>query len=126
MIKVKMIEILKSIEILNGISKHNNPSINRQFKFKVGLLNKNLKEYVDQYLIELQDLINEYEIQYIDYNFYNEDENKLDEFLKIVNELENTEIEIDQQKIYCDDSFNELSGDEMVVLMPYFDYGQIE
>jgi len=99
MIKIKMNELLNIVNILNKIGSYDAEDINIQFKLKIMMLNKNLNEYINQYSIALRDLINKYKIGIIDNQFScEEDKNKLNEFLKLKYELEDTDLEVNQSK----------------------------
>jgi len=126
MIKVKMIEVLNSIEILTTIGNYNDKEINIQFKYKLMMLFENLLKYKQQYIIQIQGLINEYEISFNDKGqAICENEGKLKEFLKSKHELEDMDLEINQTKIMYDKTFNKISFNEMLVLKPFFDYSEI-
>lgn len=126
MIKVKIIEILNSIEILTIIGNYNDKEINIQFKYKLMMLLETLLKYKNQYITQMQSLLNEYEIGFDDKgNPVCEDENKLKEFLKSQSELENMDIEINQTKIMYDKTFNIISFNQMLILKPFFDYSEI-
>lgn len=126
MIKVKMIEVLNSIEILATIGNYNDKEINIQFKYKLMMLFENLLKYKQQYITQVQSLINEYEIAFDDNGQpICEDENKLKEFLESKYELEDMELEINQTKIMYDKTFNKISFNQMLILKPFFDYSEI-
>lgn len=126
MIKVKMIEILNCIEILTIIGNYNNDDINIKFKYKLMLLLESLLKYQQQYIQQLNELINYYQIG-IDKNQYIcEDISKLNEFLKEKYELESMDLDINQQKILYDKDFNKLSFNQMLIMKPFFDYNEIE
>jgi len=126
MIKVKMIEVLNSIEILTTIGNYNDKEINIQFKYKLMMLFENLLKYKQQYITQIQGLINEYEISFNDNGqAICENENKLKEFLKSKYELEDMDLEINQIKIMYDKTFNKISFNEMLILKPFFDYSEI-
>lgn len=126
MIKVKMIEVLNSIEILTTIGNYNDKEINIQFKYKLMMLFENLLKHKQQYITQIQGLINEYEISFNDNGqAICEDENKLEEFLKSKYELEDMELEINQTKIMYDKTFNKISFNQMLILKPFFDYSEI-
>lgn len=126
MIKVKMIEILNSIEILTTIGNYNDKEINIQFKYKLMMLFESLLKHKQQYITQIQGLINEYEISFNDNGqAICEDENKLEEFLKSKYELEDMDLEINQTKIMYDKTFNKISFNQMLILKPFFDYSEI-
>lgn len=126
MIKVKMIEVLNSIEILTIIGNYNDKEINIQFKYKLMMLFENLLKHKQQYITQIQSLINEYEIGFDDNGqTICEDENKLKEFLKSKYELEDMDLEINQTKIMYDKTFNKISFNQMLMLKPFFDYSEI-
>lgn len=126
MIKVKMIEVLNSIEILATIGNYNDKEINIQFKYKLMMLFENLLKHKQQYITQVQSLINEYEIGFDDNGQpISESEDKQKEFLKSKYELEDMELEINQTKIMYDKTFNKISFNQMLILKPFFDYSEI-
>ena len=126
MIKVKMIEVLNSIEILATIGNYNDKEINIQFKYKLMMLFENLLKYKQQYITQVQSLINEYEIGFDDNGQpISESEDKQKEFLKSKYELEDMDLEINQTKIMYDKTFNKISFNQMLILKPFFDYSEI-
>lgn len=126
MTKVKMMEVLNSIEILNSIGNYNDKEINIQFKYKLMILFDCLLKYKQQYITQIQNLINEYEIGLDDKGQpICENENKMIEFLKSKQELEDMDLEINQTKIMYDKTFNKISFNQMLILKPFFDYSEI-
>jgi len=125
MIKVKMGELLNIVSILNKIGKYDTEDINLQFKLKVALLNKSLQEYVGQYTIELKNLINKYEIGINDNEFMCDNTESLKEFLNFKYELEDTDLELNVNEVKYDKTFNKISGIELIIIMPFFDYSEV-
>ena len=125
MIKVKLIEILNCIEILTKVGNYQGDDINIKFKYKLMLLLENLLKYQQQYIKQLQDLVNYYEITIQDNQYYNEDIEKLNKFLQEKYDLEDIEMDINQHKILFDKDFNKFSFNQMLVLKPFFDYSEI-
>lgn len=125
MIKVKMIELLNIITILNKLCNINDEKINIQFKFKIAMLNEELIKYTTQYSKAIQQIIKDNEIKIIDNQFVNKDKNKLNNFLKSKAELENMDLEINQVKIIFDKNINNISANELLILKPFFDYSEI-
>ena len=83
MIKLKMIELLNCFEVLKKIGNINTNIIPISFKFKIYLLMNDLKKYLESYNIQIQELINEYEIDILqDGRITCEDENKLKKLFK--------------------------------------------
>ena len=126
MIKVKLIEILNCIEILTKVGNYQGDDINIKFKYKLMLLLENLLKYQQQYIKQLQDLVNYYEITIQDNQYYNEDIEKLNKFLQEKYDLEDIEMDINQHKILFDKDFNKFSFNQMLILKPFFDYSEIE
>ncbi len=126
MIKVKLIEILNCIEILTKVGNYQGDDINIKFKYKLMLLLENLLKYQQQYIKQLQDLVNYYEMTIQDNQYYNEDIEKLNKFLQEKYDLENIEMDINQHKILFDKDFNKFSFNQMLILKPFFDYSEIE
>jgi hypothetical protein len=126
MIKVKMIEVLNSIEILTTIGNYNDKEINIKFKYKLMMLLESLLKYQQQYVTQMQNLINEYEIGFDNNgNPICENEIKLKDFLNSKYELENMDLEVNQNKIMYDKTFSKISFNQMLVLKPFFDYSEI-
>jgi len=126
MIKVKMIEVLNSIEILTTIGNYNDKEINIKFKYKLMMLLESLLKYQQQYVTQMQNLINEYEIGFDNNgNPICENEIKLKDFLNSKYELENMDLEVNQTKIMYDKTFSKISFNQMLVLKPFFDYSEI-
>jgi hypothetical protein len=126
MIKLKMKDLLNVYQVLSKIGNNNSYNISIQFKFKVALLIQNLKSYIEQYNKELQTLIKEYEIKIEENKFVNNDESKLKLFLEKLNELENIDLEIENKKIKFDKNMNGICPNEIIILMPFFDFEELE
>lgn len=126
MIKLKMIDVLNSLRVLNKLGDNNSFNISIQFKFKVAMLIEKLLVYYNQYNKQMQYLINEYNIEIVNNQFINKDKNKLNEFLKAKNELEDIEIEIEQNLIIYNKNINDISANELLILKPFFDYSELE
>lgn len=126
MIKLKMIELLNCFEVLKKIGNINTNIIPISFKFKIYLLMNDLKKYLESYNIQIQELINEYEIDILqDGRITCEDENKLKNFLSKKNELENMDLEIEYEKIMFDKNINNISANDLLNLSPFFDFSEL-
>ena len=75
--------------------------------------------------MELQNLINKYEVGINDGEFICEVTENLKEFLNYKYELEDTDLELNINKIKFDETFNKISGNELLIIMPFFDYSEI-
>jgi hypothetical protein len=125
MIKIKMIELLKAIQVLNTIGNNQSFNISIKFKFKTAVLIETLNVYIKQYSVQMQDLIKEYEMEFDDGKFVNKDKEKENQFLKKNNELENMDLEINQNPILFDENVNGISANELLLVKPFFDFSEI-
>lgn len=125
MITVKISELLNGYDALRKVGNMTSFAIPIQFKFRVSLLIKNITNYIDLYSQQLETLINSYEIRIKDNQFKCDDYNKLQEFLKQKDELEQMIVEIDNEKIQFDKSINDLSANDLLNLNPFFDYSEL-
>lgn len=126
MIKLKVIDVLNSLVVLNKLGNNNSFNVPISFKFKIAILIEKLTVYYDQYSKQVLDLIKEYEIEIIDNQFINKDSNKLNNFLKMKKELEDVEVEIAHSLIVYNKTVNNISANELLILKPFFDYSEIE
>lgn len=119
MIKVKVIELVKAVEIMNKIENYSSSDVNVQFGFKLGILSTNLNNYVLVYNKLMQELVISYEIETENKKFLSQDKGNLKIFLEKVHELENIELEINLPKIDFDKNVNNISENEILNLIPF-------
>ena len=125
MIKVKMIELLNINMILSKLCSFDNKDVSVGFNYKIGILHERFKIHVNQYTKCLQEIITKNDIKIIENNFVNEDEGKLNNFLKSKIELENLDLEIEQSKIIFDRNAKGLNSYELLMLRPFFDFSEL-
>jgi len=119
MIKIKLIELLNAVESINKIRNCNSSDVNVQFRFKLGILNRDLNNHVLIYNKLMQELVIFYEIEIENTQFLSQDKGNLKIFLEKVHELENIELEINLPKIDFDKSANNISENEILNLIPF-------
>ena len=125
--KVKVNEVLSAYPSLKKISNNDSYSISLQFKFKLALLIKDLEICIIQYQTQLNRLMKEYNTTIEEGNFIDREtkERPNNKFFLELSKIEDSDLDIEYEKIKIDKHINGVSANDLLILMPFFDYDEI-
>lgn len=126
--KVKVIEMLNAYSSLIKLSNNDAYYIPLQFKFKLALVIKDVELYISEYQKQLNDLLKKYNVIFEEGKFIDGEAKKEpnESFTKELIKIQYEYIELPNEKIKFDNQINGISASDLLTLMPFFDYEDIE
>lgn len=137
MIQITLKNTLKVYTILSKLVNKDMEEVSQSFKFKLAILFKKIKEQIDVYYEQVRQILDKYELTFSDdKNIIPTDNLKkqgdkvvtdnMKKFLKDLEDLQSTEIEIVMNKIKLEKNFKYFNIEDYIIMEDFIDFSCLD